>query len=387
MRALHAPPAVALLAVALLASCGESESEREERAMAAAVPPRLEPDGTIRLTDADRRALGLAVTEALAEDLPDVTLRLGRVRARLGDEALVVAPVSGRIVRAPAAALGALVTAGDAVVQITPTLATAERISMDVQAAQFQGQIEATARELATREAEAVRARDLARGAIVSAERLQQAELAVATTRARLQGLERSRGAQAQGERTAVALRAPAGGTLVALDASLGAMVRAGDVVARILQAGPRWVDVATAPDEPTGDGYEVAAGPAWVSARLLARGAIVEDDGTRRDRLVVDAVGAVPLLPGATVAVRVAHGAPRGTVVPEAALVPDAGGDVVYVEVRPNLFAARAVRVAARFHGRARLAAGLHDGERVVTVGAMALRGESLRGALRHQE
>lgn len=355
--------------------------------MATAAPQRLQPDGTLRLTDADRRALGLAVTEAVAEDLPDVTLRFGRVRARWGDEALVVAPVSGRITSAPTATLGAPVAAGATVVQITPTLATAERISMDVQGAQFQGQIEATARELATREAEAVRARELARGAIVSAERLQQAELAVATTRARLQGLERSRGAQTQGEHAAVALRAPAGGALVALDASLGALVHAGDVVARILRPGPRWVDVATSADDPTGDGYEVAAGPAWVPAHLLARGAVVEDDGTRRDRLVVEATEAVPLLPGATVPVRVARGAPRGTVVLEAALVPDVGGDVVYVEVRPNLFAVRAVEVAARFRGRARLAAGLRAGERVVTVGAMALRGESLRGALSHPE
>ena len=51
-----------------------------------------------------------------------------------------------------------------------------------------------------------------------------------------------------------------------------------------------------------------------------------------------------------------------------------------------PGVFAARAVRVAARYGGKMRLASGLTPGDRVVTQGAMALQGERMRAQLRPQ-
>lgn len=121
--------------------------------------------------------------------------------------------------------------------------------------------------------------------------------------------------------------------------------------------------------------------------ARLVARGGIVGVDGTRRDRLEVDTAQAAALLPGSTVSVRVGVGETRGVLVPESALVPGAGADLVFVETSAGVYAPRSVRVAARFCGKARLATGVAAGTRIVTRGAMSLRGESLRSELRHTE
>ena len=70
-----------------------------------------------------------------------------------------------------------------------------------------------------------------------------------------------------------------------------------------------------------------------------------------------------------------------------ESAVVPGVGADLVYVETGDGTFAAHSVRIGARFGGRARVSSGLSPGDKVVVQGAMGLRGESLRGELRHVE
>ena len=378
-----------LVATAPLAACRESEAEREEKAMRAATPQRLQADGSIRLSDADRTAAGIEVGAATEGDVPDVVVRLGRVRARLDEEALVVSPIAGRVVRAPDVALGADVAAGTNLVAINPVLTTAERVSLGVQSADSAGQAEAATKELSTREAELARAKELSSANIVSAAQLQQAETAVVTTRARLEALRRSRALQTQGQGGEIVLKAPTTGTVVMLNAVVGTVVKPGDVLARVLKAGPRWIDVSVPADDVIGQRYEAGLGEPWTAARLLTKGAVVEDDGARHDRLEVEAAGALRLLPGATVTVRVGRGTAKGIVVPETALVPapGTGGDIVYVEATAGVFTPRAVAVAARFGGQARIASGLGVGEKIVTKGAMVLRGESLRADLRHQE
>ena len=115
----------------------------------------------------------------------------------------------------------------------------------------------------------------------------------------------------------------------------------------------------------------------------------MVDDDGTRHDRLEVDGVGGADaaLVPGATVSVRVARGTASGVVVPESAVVPGIGADTVWVETAAGHFAARPVRVAARFGGQVRLAAGLAAGDQVVVRGAAGLRGEALRPVLGEED
>jgi RND family efflux transporter MFP subunit len=374
----------ALLSVALsvaLAACTPPGGDDDDEGPRPPPPAQHEAGGVLRLAAVARAALDLATAPAALGTLPDSALRFGRVQARLGEDAVVVAPVAGRLAAAPAVALGDAVTAGQTLAFLVPALSAAERVSLRVQGATLGGQVAVAAREATEREAVAVRLRALAQDDVVSRARLQEAETALAVARAQLAAAARARTAATDGDAAgALPLRAPAAGTVVAFVLTVGSVVPAGAVVARLVRAGPRWIDLAVPADDAIGEGYELSFGPRTIPARLLARGGAVEDDGARHDRL--EAFDA-DLLPGAIVAVRVARGPSTGVLVPEAAVVPGIGGDGVYVEAPPGAFTLRPVRVAARFGGQARLAEGLRAGEIVVTRGAMALRSEGLRDAL----
>jgi cobalt-zinc-cadmium efflux system membrane fusion protein len=377
-----------LLLIALVApsGCGESESAREERAMKDATPQRVRPDGSIQLTDRDRAALGLIVVPAEDGDLPESTLRFGRVLSPPDDEAQVVSPVTGRIARPPAVQLGASVRAGATLLEIVPILDTPDRIAVGTQSAEREGQIEAAERELSQAEADAARARTLS-PQVVSAAKLQEAETAVATARARLEGLRNARTAATEAQTRPVAVTAPIAGVVSALNVQVGAVITKGDVLAQIVRDGPIWIDVSVPPDDPVGAQYEVTTPTGLVAARLLVRGRVTEKDGTRHDRVVIDGPQSAALRPGSSVSVQVARGIARGVVVPESALVPGVDTDTVFVETSAGVFTARPVRVAARYGGKARLASGLTAGDRVVTQGAMALQGETVRALLRPAE
>ena len=359
----------------VLAIGGCTESEEKE----ANVPERLLPDGTIRLEPANQVALDLLVEPAVEGDLPDAVLRFGRVRARAGEEALVVSPVTGRIAAAPSAGLGDTVRAGQPLVRIVAIVGSVDA----VQSAQLGPQIDSAQAELKTRQAELDRDRALAKSGIVSAEKLQQSETAVAAATANLEGLRRARSVQSSGEGGTVSVAAPITGVLVSLNVNVGGVAQAGDVLARVLKAGPRWVDVSVPPDDPPGQAYEILVGTTAIPARAVSQGAVVEDDGTRHDRLEVEAAHAAKLVPGQFIRVQVARGPLHGVVVPESAIVPGVGSDSVFVETSPGTFAPRPVRIGARFGGKCRIAEGLKPGENVVTRGAMSLHGETKRGDL----
>jgi len=372
-----------LIALALaLAGCREREDEEERER--AAVPDRIR-GGAVVLDARERAALDLGVEKAAEADLPDVRVRYGRVVTRSGDELAITAPFAGRVTTVTATAIGEPVAAGTTIATITPVLGAADRAALGVQAADLRGQIDQADRELALRQSELQRSRELARDSIISQAKLQEAETAVATAEARLRAARQSRVAQAGAAGRATALAAPAAGTLVALDAVVGGAVEPGRVVARLLRAGPRRVDVAVGATDPSATAYEVEVPGGWRPARLIARGTTVGNDGGRHDLIELDA-GAEALV-GATVAVRLAAAAARGVVVPETAVLPAAGGDVVYVEREPGVFEARSVRVAARFAGKVRLASGVAAGDAVVVRGAAALRGEALRSSLGEDE
>jgi cobalt-zinc-cadmium efflux system membrane fusion protein len=380
---------LALLTIALailLTGCGERESAREVRAMKDATPQRLRPDGTIQLSDQDRAALGLVVASAAEGDLPESTLRFGRVVSLSANEGQVVSPVSGRVTHPPLAQLGSSVKAGAVLLEIAPALDTPDRIAVGTQAAEREGQIAVAAGELAQAEAGATRARQLSPH-IVSTAKLQEAETAVAAVRARLEGLRNARTAASQAQTNPVAVSAPIAGTVAAIKIEVGALVNKGDILAQVVREGPVWIDVSVPPDDPIGDRYAVNTSSGLIAARLLARGSVIDADGTRHDRLIVDAAQSAALRPGASVSVQVAHGASRGIVIAAAALVPGVDTDIVFVETAPGVFAARPVQVAARFEKQVRVASGVSAGNRVVVQGAMALQGERLRSQLRQVE
>ena len=373
---------MALVSIAAVgAACGDRDRDDEPR-----VPSRVQ-GGAIVLNDRSRAALDLVVAPAAEADLPEVRIRDGKVIARPGDELLIASPVAGRVTQV-LRAIGDRVTAGEPIASVSPSLGAAERASIGAQSAELAAQATQAEEDLRLREAEAARARDLARDGIVSQARLQEADAAVASARARLQAARQGLAAQAGAVGRTVPLIAPAEGTIIALSVGLGEGVDAGHPVARVLRAGARRIDLSVHAADPAASAYEAQVGDRWLPARLIARAIAVGDDGDRHDVLELDDTGpsvgqVVGPVVGSVVAVRLATAPARGPVVPESAVLAAGGGDVVYVEARPGRFEARVVQIGARLGGRARVAAGLQPGDRVVVRGAAALRGEALRSSL----
>lgn len=372
----RASSAVAAVVAALVASaCGSAHD---------ASPPEgasesAHDDGALVLSDAEQHAIGLTVDEVTEEALPAVHTRFGRVLAHSGDEAVLVAPVTARIIGITSAPLGTAVAEDTVLVTAVPIVGAADSVALASAAAELSGQLRTAEEELTLRQATLTRARSLSTTAVVSPQAVDEAATSVETTQAQVDALRRATSIRARGGRT-LTLLAPRAGVLVAIDAVLGSVVQPGDVLARVVASGARWVDIEVPTDEAIGTSYEVERGGEWAPATLVARG------GTalglvRHDRLAVDAT--LDLVPGAEVTVRVAGESTAGPVVSETALVPLSDGEAVYVEREPGTYEARGVRVAARFGGRARIADGLRAHERVVTHGAMALSGQALRALL----
>ena len=367
-----------LVTIAILA-CAKGEAEREAEQRQQAIPVRVQANGTIRLSDADRRTLALEVAAAQQGSLPQAADRIGVVQNAVGSEIDVAAPVSGRIVRGPAVTAGGTVAAGMLLMTIAPTFDAAERASLSVQAADLEGQIQQTERELVAKNAEAARLRELRGERIVSATKEQAAEADAASARAKLEALRRQRVAQANATTANADVRAPASGTVAEIAGAIGAEVHHGDTVARIVRSGDRVIDVGVAPDEPAGSGYLVLVDGSWTPATFVNRGAEVGADGLRHDRIAIDDP---QLLPGSTVSVRILRSG-SGVIVPESAIVSTAGGDVLFVQLAADTFAPRSVHVAERAQGLARIDRGINPGELVVIRGGMELYGERVRPLL----
>jgi hypothetical protein len=184
--------------ITTLTSCGDPETG-EPHINHADTPQRLRQDGSIQLTDQDRVALGLVVVPVNEGDLPDSALRFGHVLSPPANEGQAAAPVAGRIARAPRVQLGATVRAGSPLLEMVPALDTPDRIVVNTQSAERAGQIEAAERELVRVEAEAARTRALT-PQVMSVAKLQEAETAVTTVRARLEGLRNAHTASSRGQ-------------------------------------------------------------------------------------------------------------------------------------------------------------------------------------------
>jgi multidrug resistance efflux pump len=134
------------------------------------------------------------VAAASEAELAETSLRFGLVVSPPTGEGQVVAPVSGRIVRPPLVQLGAIVRTGAPLLDLVPSLDTPDRITVGAQSAERAGQIEAAEEELAKAEAEAARTLELT-PQVTSVAKLHEAETAVATARAHLEGLRNAHAA------------------------------------------------------------------------------------------------------------------------------------------------------------------------------------------------
>ncbi len=309
----------------------------------------------------------------------------GEVRPRTGGDAVVSAPVAGRIVNLPTnITLGAHVGASAVLAEVLPQSTQAnDRPSLDVELA------EARAR-LRLAEAERTRAERLTSAGAVPSRRLQEAQIAESTARtrveaaeARLGQLDTARTGRGDGGKDGrFVLRAPFAGVLTEISALPGVAVEQGaalfrivaldkvDVVAQVPEADlPRLTTLAEGEAVVPGTEQPIALGTPVSRGRVL--------DPTSRTLPVVFRLSAPPpqLAVGQRLTVQLSTGAPtEALAIPASALVDDGGRLVVFVQVSGETFERRPVTVRTRDGALVGLE-GLKAGEHVVVRGAPLVR------------
>jgi RND family efflux transporter MFP subunit len=192
----------------------------------------------------------------------------------------------------------------------------------------------------------------------------------------------------------AFAVRAPWAGRVAQVSVSPGQTVTAGTPLGRLVKVRPLWVVAALRPEDATrvlapprslflkrpgqpavvevgGRGVKLVSRSPEVDPRTASVDVILEIDRTASELPLGSAVEAEIVLPGEK----------QGIVVPLSALLDDSGTTVAYVQLEGESFARREVRVLGRLGGQA-LVEGLRPGERLVTLGAGAIRRSSLLSA-----
>ena len=327
-------------------------------------------------------------TNAFAtERVREVALRSAlRVPAAIepisGGEAVVAAPAAGRFTADSLISIGATVRAGQALGRLEPRLTAGDdRATLASEAAEARAAAEAA-------RTEQTRAERLMAERAVPARRVEDARRAVAVADARLQAAEarltqrdetlRSGGGLAAGN--AFVLRAPIGGRVADVMATLGAAYAEGAPLFRIV----RTDRVELRAQVPAGD---APAARDVVSLALEIPGRpdpIALQPHHRRDAGVIDpTTHALPvrfevdnpggqLLVGQTgTALLYRREQIRGTAVPKAAVLLEAGRPYVFVQVGGERFARRYVEITTRDGDWVGVRSGVKTGERVVVRGA----------------
>ena len=300
-----------------------------------------------------------------------------------GGEAIVAAPAAGRLMADRLPSIGDQVRADAILARLEPRLVvSADRATLaadvaEAQAALDGARVEQTRAErlLADRAVPARRVEDARRGTTVAEVRLRAAEARLAQRDETL----RTGGGTAAGN--AFALRAPIGGRITEVMATLGASYDEGAPlfkIARIdaveLEAHVPAADAALVRDLITGVVLEIPGRTEPLPLRFhhvhdpgvldqTTRALPVQMEVDNRDRLL--------LIGQAVTAVLYTGGKQRMTVVPRAAVLMEAGRPYVFVQIGGERFARRFVDIATRDGDVVGIKAGVKPGDRVVTRGA----------------
>lgn len=368
-----------LLWVVVSLGCGASEAEREAQQQALASRVRVAPDGTIVLTQEEREALGLTTSTAAEGKIAGGETVYGVVKASPGAQVEVSAPIDATVAGAPLVVLGQQVRSGTALVRLAPSFGTAERATLAVRRQELRGQVEVLEHRVELQDAAVTRARKLHHQGIESLADLQTAEADAGALRAQLTAAQRELSELDATTVDLLTVRAPESGSVASLDVEAGSTVQRGERLASVLVASDRWVDVGLPPGGPPTSSFAVEVHSRWVAAERIGGSVVVGADGLRHELLALPSARA-DLEPGATVLVRMGQGSAGGIVLPAAAVVPTAHGEVAFVAEAPGSYRLRRVQVVERGDDEVTVQGDVRAGEPVVVRGAMELWGEVVK-------
>jgi RND family efflux transporter MFP subunit len=363
---------------------GQVEVYPTEAAARAAATGESDGEGIAFLKE-QQWTLDFATAAVQKRPLRNALLVPGEVRPRTGGDAVVASPVAGRIVSLPAnITIGAHVGAGAVLAELLPQSTQAsDRPTLDMDLAQARAQVRLA-------EAERIRAERLTTAGAVPARRLEEAQIAESTARARLEAaearlgqLDTARMGRGEGGKDArFVLRAPFAGVLTEILALSGVAVEQGaalfrvvaldkvDVVAQVPEADlPALATLADAQAVVPGSDQPVSLGTPLSRGRVL--------DPASRTLPVVFRLNAPPpqLAVGQRVTVQLSTGASaEAMAIPASALVDDGGRLVVFVQASGERFERRPVTVRTR-DGVLVGVEGVKEGEHVVVRGAPLVR------------
>lgn len=327
-------------------------------------------------------------TNAFATDrVREVELRSAlRVPAAIepisGGEAVVAAPAAGRFMADSLISIGATVRAGQALGRLEPRLAAGDdRATLASEVAEARAASEAA-------RTEHTRAERLLAERAVPARRVEDARRSVAVAEARLQAAEarltqrdetlRSGGGLAAGN--AFVLRAPIAGRVADVMATLGAAYDEGTPLFRIIRT-DRVELRALIPATDAAAIRDVASLALEVPGRadpiaLLPHhrhdpGVIDPKTHALPVQFEVDNPGGELLVGQTGTALLYRRDRVRGTAVPKAAVLLEAGRPYVFVQVGGERFARRYIEISARDGDWIGVKSGLKAGDRVVIRGA----------------
>lgn len=325
-------------------------------------------------------------TAAIAEgSLREGVAGPARVLPARGGIVVLTASVDAIVAPEPWPYIGLDVAAGAAVFRLRPR-------AIDRSLPDLTADVSALEADAAAARKRVARLEELLRLEATSAAELERARAASASLDARLlaarRGVEVASGSAAT---SSLAVTAPWAGRVAEVTVSPGQAVSAGTALGRFVRPRPLWIQVALRPADARRL-REGAAGlilrsasspdPIALDARAVRLVSVAPEvdpqTATLAVTLEIDRSTSELPIGSAVEAEILLAGERRGIVVPHSALIDDAGVSVAYVQDSGESFSRREVRLLAR-QGLRVLVDGLRPGERLVIVGAAAIRRSSL--------
>ena len=324
--------------------------------------PRQLPDGTAFVAKPTQRLLEVRTAAAKTETVRPAVNLIGRVIGDPNRTSVVqsihggrVIPLEGGIPR-----IGQSVSKGDVLVKIDPYLPLADRTTISEKT----GEIEQL---IAVAETRLRRLRPLAEGNAVPRSQVTDIEAELAGLRLRREAI---RNARTEPE----LLRAPTDGVIAVAKVVPGQVVQPQDMLFQVVDPKAFWVEAliyGTVDASSLADATAIATGGQTMPLAFRGFSRALQHHAS----LVHFAVSEPPpaLSIGQPVTVVAKSGAPvTGIVVPREAVVRSGNGEaIVWLHVEPERFEPRPVRTQPFDATRVVVAAGVTEGERVVTRGA----------------
>jgi membrane fusion protein, heavy metal efflux system len=389
-------PAVLLF---IVAGCSSSLPDRENPLASTATTPS---DGTIRLQPEDVKANGFQSVEVVESRIAPVLVVPGHVRTRSGGEAEVFSPFPGRLIGESALPrIGDTLVRDQHIADVEQQFAASETLQLTTTAIELQTSIEHSQQEVDLKRTELSRAQELYDGGAIPLKQLQSAQFELKQAESKLEGAQRSKAqydaAQSNGNTQVrrAPIAAPITGTVVAADATLGQQIDPAKSLLTIADLTTVWVEAAVherdLPKLRAIREAEIAIpgseGPTYIG-RLVTIGNLVDPENRTVSVIFSVANRGAALKIAMFVEARIAIGAlAPALVIPSSALLSEQDAYVVYVERAPGTYERRTVAIGQRKGDIVVIASGLQKGERVVSVGAQTLRGESLKSQIPVEE